>query len=303
MLVIGIAGGAGSGKTTVVRKILQSIDPQDVAVLSQDAYYRDSSDIPLQERQRINVDHPDSIEFDLLARHVAALKRGEAVEEPTYSYTTYQRGEETVHVEPRPVILVEGILVLQNEALRKLPVLVASTDMLVCGEDLGMIPACVPEVMKQLQILSLEIPRMPKEWNCEFGDVSRYPVRSVCTTSTHDMSGIRGWWQEDPARTQRYFNEVLGEPGQAPATCEPWICERMVELTLSAPSMLAILPLQDWLSIDGRLRRKNPDEERINNPACPHYYWRYRMHLSLEQLLAEGVFNTRLQEMIARSGR
>ena len=117
------------------------------------------------------------------------------------------------------------------------------------------------------------------------------------------MSGIRGWWQEDPARTQRYFNEVLGESGQAPATCEPWICERMVELTLSAPSMLAILPLQDWLSIDGRLRRKNPDEERINIPACPHYYWRYRMHLSLEQLLAEGVFNTRLQEMIARSGR
>ncbi|OUO99578.1 4-alpha-glucanotransferase [Barnesiella sp. An22] len=189
------------------------------------------------------------------------------------------------------------------EALRKLPVLVASTDMLVCGEDLGMIPGCVPEVMKQLQILSLEIQRMPKEWNCEFGDVSRYPVRSVCTTSTHDMSGIRGWWQEDPARTQRYFNEVLGESGQAPATCEPWICERMVELTLSAPSMLAILPLQDWLSIDGRLRRKNPDEERINIPACPHYYWRYRMHLSLEQLLAEGVFNTRLQEMIARSGR
>lgn len=120
MLVIGIAGGAGSGKTTVVRKILQSIDPQDVAVLSQDAYYRDSSDVPPQERQRINVDHPDSIEFELLARHVAALKRGEAVEEPTYSYTTYQRGKETVHVEPRPVILVEGILVLQNEALRKL---------------------------------------------------------------------------------------------------------------------------------------------------------------------------------------
>ena len=120
MLVIGIAGGAGSGKTTVVRKILQSIDPQDVAVLSQDAYYRDSSDVPPQERQRINVDHPDSIEFELLARHVAALKRGEAVEEPTYSYTTYQRGKETVYVEPRPVILVEGILVLQNEALRKL---------------------------------------------------------------------------------------------------------------------------------------------------------------------------------------
>lgn len=189
------------------------------------------------------------------------------------------------------------------EALRKLPVLVASTDMLVCGEDLGMIPACVPEVMEQLQILSLEIQRMPKEWNCEFGDVSRYPVRSVCTTSTHDMSGIRSWWAEDPVRTRHYFNQVLGEEGTAPATCEPWICERIVALNLSAPSMLAILPLQDWLSIDGRLRRKNPDEERINIPACPHHYWRYRMHLSIEQLLAEGEFNTRLRELIARSGR
>ena len=191
----------------------------------------------------------------------------------------------------------------KGEALRKLPALVGSTDMLVCGEDLGMIPGCVPEVMEQLQILSLEIQRMPKEFNCEFGDVSRYPVRSVCTTSTHDMSGIRGWWEENPARTQRYYNEVLGEPGEAPATCEPWICERIVALNLSAPSMLAILPLQDWLSIDGRLRRANPREEQINIPASPHHYWRYRMHLPIEQLLAEGEFNTRLRELIARSGR
>ena len=120
MLVIGIAGGAGSGKTTVVKKILQAIDPQDVAVLSQDSYYRDSSDVPLQERQKINVDHPDSIEFDLLARHVAQLKAGIAIEQPTYSYTTYQRGTQTVHVEPRKVVIVEGILVLQNKALREL---------------------------------------------------------------------------------------------------------------------------------------------------------------------------------------
>lgn len=120
MLVIGIAGGAGSGKTTVVKKILQAIDPQDVAVLSQDSYYRDSSDVPLSERQKINVDHPDSIEFDLLARHVAELKAGRPVEQPTYSYTTYQRGTETIHTEARRVVIVEGILVLQNKALRDL---------------------------------------------------------------------------------------------------------------------------------------------------------------------------------------
>ena len=175
--------------------------------------------------------------------------------------------------------------------------------MLVCGEDLGMIPHCVPEVMERLQILSLEIQRMPKESWREFGDTWAYPYRSVCTTSTHDMSGIRAWWEEDRARTQRFFNEILGEQGEAPYFCEPWICEKIVELNLFSPSMLAILPLQDWLSIDGRLRLENPQEERINIPAHSRHYWRYRMHLSIEQLLEEGVFNTRLRELIERSGR
>lgn len=189
------------------------------------------------------------------------------------------------------------------EAMRKLPPLISSTQMLVCGEDLGMIPGCVPEVMERLQILSLEIERMPKAFNCEFADTGHYPYRSVCTTSTHDMSGIRAWWEEDRARTQRFFNEVLGEAGEAPRVCEPWICERIVALNLASPSMLAILPLQDWLSIDGRLRRDNPHEERINVPANSRHYWRYRMHLSIEQLLAEGEFNTRLRELIRHSGR
>jgi 4-alpha-glucanotransferase len=191
----------------------------------------------------------------------------------------------------------------KDEALRKLPALISSTDMLVCGEDLGMIPHCVPEVMERLQILSLEIQRMPKESWRKFGDTWAYPYRSVCTTSTHDMSGIRVWWEEDRARTQRFFNEILGEQGEAPSFCEPWICEKIVELNLFSPSMLAILPLQDWLSIDGRLRRENPQEERINIPAHSRHYWRYRMHLSIEQLLEEGVFNTRLRELIERSGR
>ncbi len=191
----------------------------------------------------------------------------------------------------------------KEEAMRKLPVLIASTDMLVCGEDLGMIPLCVPEVMEHLQILSLEIQRMPKEFGVEFGNTWNYPYRSVCTTSTHDMSGIRAWWEEDRERTQHFYNNVLGEEGEAPFFCEPWICEKIVKQHLQAPSMLTILPLQDWLSIDGRLRRDNPQVERINIPANSRHYWRYRMHLTIEQLLDEGVFNSHLKEMIEQSGR
>ncbi len=191
----------------------------------------------------------------------------------------------------------------KGEAMRKLPALVASTDMLVCGEDLGMIPLCVPEVMETLQILSLEIQRMPKDVGCEFGNTWHYPYRSVCTTSTHDMSGIRGWWEENRESTQHFYNQVLGEHGEAPLYCEPWICEKIVTEHLQSPAMLTILPLQDWLAIDGRLRRENPQEERINIPANSRHYWRYRMHLTIEQLLDEGVFNTHLRELIKNSGR
>lgn len=191
----------------------------------------------------------------------------------------------------------------REEAMRKLPPLISATRMLVCGEDLGMIPRCVPEVMDAEQILSLEIQRMPKDPQREFGDTRCYPYRSVCTTSTHDMSTLRAWWEEDRARTQRFFNEVLGERGAAPWFCEPWVCERIVGLHLASPAMLTVLPLQDWLSIDGALRRENPSDERINVPAVSRHYWRYRMHLTLERLLGERSFNDRLRTMIASEGR
>ena len=190
-----------------------------------------------------------------------------------------------------------------GKAMMKLPALVNSTDMLVCGEDLGMIPGCVPAVMSQLQILSLEIQRMPKDPKVEFANPYHYPYLSVCTTSTHDMGGIRQWWEENPDKTQRFFNTMLGQTGKAPYFAEPWICDIIVSQHMESPSMLAILPWQDWVSVDGGLRRENPHDEQINNPAISPYYWRYRMHVSVEKLMDSRSFNALVKNKIIRSGR
>ena len=120
MLIIGIAGGTGSGKTTVVKRIIKRLPKGEVAVLSQDSYYRDNSDIPLEERQKINFDHPQAIEFELLIEHLKQLKNKKSVEEPIYSYLTCTRAEETINIKPRSVVIVEGILVLTNSKLRNL---------------------------------------------------------------------------------------------------------------------------------------------------------------------------------------
>ena len=190
-----------------------------------------------------------------------------------------------------------------GQAMWKMPPLIDATSMLTCAEDLGMIPACVPAVMNQLEILTLEIQRMPKDPNADFGNTWHYPYYSVCTTSTHDMDGIRRWWETNRDVIQRYWNEVLREPGEAPQYAEPWICQRILELNLKSPSMLAIFPLQDWLSMDGVLRRQDPREELINIPANPRHYWRYRMHLTLEQLNAEKEFNNKVRSMVLTSAR
>ena len=192
----------------------------------------------------------------------------------------------------------------KHNAMGKLSALLGSTNMLACGEDLGMIPACVPEVMQRLNILSLEIQRMPKDPAQTFADPAHYPYGCVCTTSTHDMSPIRAWWEEDRALSQRFYNEALGCGGAAPYFCEPWVCRRIVEQHLWSPAMLVILPLQDWLSISPELRYKgNPADERINVPAIPRYHWDYRMHLSLEELLAAKDFNTDVATLVKSSGR
>ena len=191
----------------------------------------------------------------------------------------------------------------KDKAMQKLPALLDSTGMLACGEDLGMIPATVPEVMSSLRILSLEIQRMPKSTEVEFAHPADYPYLSVCTTSTHDMNPIRAWWEEDRAVTDRFYHKMIGGQGETPVFCEPWICRRILEQHLWSPAMLTILPLQDWLSMDGNLRRENPNDERINVPANSRHYWRYRMHLTLEQLLAADEFNSTLSGMITASGR
>ncbi|NLZ95435.1 MAG: hypothetical protein GX921_06385, partial [Bacteroidales bacterium] len=182
-----------------------------------------------------------------------------------------------------------------NQAMRKLPELISATSMLVCGEDLGMVPDCVDWVMDELRILTLEIQRMPKERNVLFADLNRLPYLSVNTTSTHDMSTIRGWWIEDRETTQKYYNNMLGREGEAPEECTTGICEQIISQHLSSNSMWSILPWQDWLSIDENLRRENPEEERINVPSNPKNYWRYRMHMTLEELLKEKNLNERIK--------
>lgn len=190
-----------------------------------------------------------------------------------------------------------------GKAMWKLPPLLDATSMLTCAEDLGMIPACVPAVMDRLRILSLEIQRMPKDPLRKFGNTWTYPYLSVCTTSTHDMGGIRQWWEDNPALAQQFFNEELHQAGRAPRFAEPWICDRILMMNLQSPSMLAILPLQDWLSVSPDLRRPDPHEEEINVPANPRHYWRYRMHLTVEELIAAEVFNRDLADRIRNSGR
>ena len=189
-------------------------------------------------------------------------------------------------------------------AYEKLPALLRSTGMLSCGEDLGMIPATVPETMADLGIFSLEIQRMPKSLEDEFGDPAAYPYNCVCATGTHDTATLRSWWEEDPEATGRYYNRQLGCTGEAPATCEPWIAEMIIAQHLASPAMLCILPFQDWLAIDGDRRYgANPDDERINIPANPEHYWRYRMHCTLESLIGDGRLNTRLRTLVLSSGR
>jgi 4-alpha-glucanotransferase len=190
-----------------------------------------------------------------------------------------------------------------QEAMKKLPRLTQATRMLCCAEDLGMVPDCVPWVMNELRILSLEIQSMPKDDKVRFGHLSRNPYRSVCTISTHDMPTLRQWWDEDEERTQAYFNTMLYRGGAAPHPLPGWLAKDIVSRHLTSPSMLCLLSLQDWLSIDERLRLPDQNAERINIPANPRHYWRYRMHLTIEQLLKEDDFNETVKTLITQSGR
>ncbi len=185
-----------------------------------------------------------------------------------------------------------------EEAMKKLPRLVDATKMLVCAEDLGMVPDCVPWVINQLNILSLEIQSMPKDPQVAFGVLDRNPFMSVCTISSHDTATLRMWWDEDEERTQNYWNWVLNREGDAPHPLSPEVATEIINNHLACPSMLCILTLQDWLATDAELRLADANAERINIPANPRHYWRYRMHLTIEQLIQATEFNEKIKNMI-----
>ncbi len=190
-----------------------------------------------------------------------------------------------------------------EEAMQKLPKLVKATRMLCCAEDLGMVPACVQWVMDELGILSLELESMPKEPWTRFGHVERNPRRSVATISSHDTPTLRMWWDEDYERTQDYYNSILGLDGPAPHPLSGSLARYIIQRHIDCPSMLCVIALQDWLAIDEHLRLKDANAERVNIPANPHHYWRYRMHLNIEDLKHDKQFTEGIREMVVRGNR
>lgn len=190
----------------------------------------------------------------------------------------------------------------QARGYEKLPAMRRATTMLLCGEDLGMVPDCVPGVMRELGILSLEIQRMPKSSKVEFADPAHAPYLSVVSPSTHDMPTLRGWWREDPQATAHFAWHMLGM-AFPPLELGGELATRILWQHLESPAMWAVFPIQDLLAIDEQLRHPDPDAERINVPAITPYYWRYRMHLALEELAAADDFNARVKWLIQSSGR
>lgn len=187
-------------------------------------------------------------------------------------------------------------------ALRKLPALRRATDMLLCGEDLGMVPSCVPDVLAEMGILSLEIQRMPKVLGHEFADPAHAPHLSVVSPSTHDMSPIRSWWREDPRVTERFAWQALGN-AFPPMDMTPEIALSVISQHLASPAMWAVFAMQDLLAVDATLHHPDPDAERINIPAVMPHYWRYRCHLSLEELNVADELNQSLATLIRRHRR
>ena len=185
----------------------------------------------------------------------------------------------------------------KQTAMNRLEPLLKNVEMLVCGEDLGMIPAVVHEVMDDLQICSLELERLSKDANYEFTDLTKLPALSICTTSTHDMNPIRAWWSEDREKTQHYYNHVLRREGIAPDTCTADIAEQIINSHINASSIITIIPLQDWFAMYDDFRRPDCGAERINDPANPSHYWRYRMHITIETLLQSAGFNGKIQKI------
>jgi 4-alpha-glucanotransferase len=190
----------------------------------------------------------------------------------------------------------------QRQALERLPAVMDASNMLICGEDLGMIPATVPVVMKDLNIMSLEIQRMPKG-NTRWGMVKEYPYASVCSPSCHDMSTIRGWWESDPEMSKAFYYQYLNQNGISPVECTENIARSIVWDHLVSPSMLAIFPLQDLVAMHDEIKKENAASEQINIPANPKHYWRYRFHINIEELVKYKPLIENIRSMLKHSGR
>lgn len=191
----------------------------------------------------------------------------------------------------------------KSSGSKKLNALQDNTQMLLCAEDLGMVPDFVETVLEKREILSLGVQRMPKKDTEQFSLPSHAPFLSVITPSTHDTSSIRQWWEEDKESIQYFFNHILGQYGMAPYYCEPWIATEIIKQHMHSPAMWAVFLMQDLLAMDGKLRIENPNEERINVPSNPNHNWNYRMHISIEELNNANEFNTLIQHLVKNSGR
>lgn len=192
----------------------------------------------------------------------------------------------------------------EKEGTEKLREITHATTMLSCAEDLGMLPSCITGVLDSLNILSLEIQNMPKQLGVEYADVSKYPYNSVATISTHDMPSFRLWWRKFPDFAKRYARDIWGmQENETPKDANVEICTRVVESHLKSPSMLCLLSFQDWTSICEETRSKNLEAEQINNPANSKQYWRYKTHLSIEELEKNIHFKEQIQRMISESNR
>jgi 4-alpha-glucanotransferase len=191
----------------------------------------------------------------------------------------------------------------EEEGIKKLNALKRSTNMMICAEDLGMVPPMVEGVLNNMQMLALEVQRMPKRATDEFSDPRYAPYLSVVTPGTHDMASIREWWEDDKTTIQRFYNFQLGHYGEAPFYAEPWVCKDVLQQHLQSPAMWAVFLLQDLLAIDDQLRKVDPRTERINNPSNPDHFWNYRMHISLEALKEETGLLLTMKNMVQESGR
>jgi 4-alpha-glucanotransferase len=191
----------------------------------------------------------------------------------------------------------------KHEGEIKLEMMTDSTDMLLCAEDLGMVPDFTDEVLKNLDILSLQVQQMPKDSASAYSDTAKAKYESIVMPATHDMSPMRLWWEENRATTQSFYNDILQEYGTAPQYCEPWVCKKIIEKHLQSPAMWSIFLMQDILALNGDIRLENPADERINVPANPNHVWNYRMHISIEDLMKQGNLNDDLKAMIKGNGR